>query len=304
MYGVTILGNNSALPAYERHPTSQALHWNDQIFLIDCGEGTQMQLSLYKIKRSRINHIFISHMHGDHYFGLAGLINSMGLLGRESPLHVYGPPQLQDIIHLQLKAAETNLPYDLRFHHLGNEKDGVLLDDKNITVSCFEVKHRIPTWGFLFKEKKAPRTLQRDAAIAAGIPHHFFNNLKWGEDYTTKSGDIIANSSVTTEGSPPLTYAYCADTLYDPSISALLQNVTLLYHESTFLHEDAARATARFHSTSIQAANIAAASKAKQLLIGHFSSKYEHLDCFLEEARSVFEKTELAIEGVTFLIKH
>lgn len=302
MHGVTILGNNSAIPAYDRHPTAQALHWNDQIFLIDCGEGTQMQLSLYKIRRSRINHIFISHLHGDHYFGLIGLITSLALLGRETPLHIYAPAPLEAIVQMQLGAADTHLPYALQFHTIS--ATSVLLDDKQITVSCFEVKHRIPTWGFLFKEKKAPRSLLKEAAIAAGIPQYFFNRLKWGEDYTSKNGEIISNDTVTTEGSAPLTYAYCADTLYEPSLCHHVQNVTLLYHEATFLQEQDDKATARFHSTAKQAAMIAKEANVKHLLIGHFSSRYEILDEFLNEAANIFEQTELALEGVTFLIKH
>jgi ribonuclease Z len=302
MHGVTILGNNSAIPAYDRHPTAQALYWNDQIFLIDCGEGTQMQLTRYKIRRSRINHIFISHLHGDHYFGLIGLITSMGLLGRDQPLHIYAPSPLESIVELQLAAAATKIPYELHFHSI--QGAGILLDDKQITVSCFEVRHRIACWGFLFKEKKAPRSLLKEEAIAAGIPQNFYNRLKWGEDYTSKTGEIISNESVTTSGTAPLTYAYCADTLYEPAICAHLQQVSLLYHESTFLHDESERAAARFHSTSKQAGMIAAEANAQRLIIGHFSSKYEELDCFLDEAKTVFENTELAMEGVTFLIKH
>ncbi|HSC52401.1 MAG TPA: ribonuclease Z [Phnomibacter sp.] len=302
MYGVTIMGNNSAIPAFDRHPTAQALHWDDQVFLIDCGEGTQMQISRYKIRRNRINHIFISHLHGDHYFGLIGLITSMGLLGREQPLHIYAPSQLQAIIQTQLDCASTTLPYTLHFHALAGS--GVLLEEKHVTVSCFEVKHRIPTWGFLFKEKKPPRSLVKEAAIQAGIPEIFFNRLKWGEDYTNKQGEIIPNESVTTPARPPLSYAYCADTLYEPGICEHIQEVTVLYHEATFLEEQQDKATDRFHSTAKEAALIAKAAQAKQLLIGHFSSRYEILDQFEEEACTEFAQTALALEGVTYLIKH
>lgn len=302
MYGVTIMGNNSAIPAFDRHPTAQALHWDDQVFLIDCGEGTQMQISRYKIRRNRINHIFISHLHGDHYFGLIGLITSMGLLGREQPLHIYAPSQLQGIIQTQLDCASTTLPYTLHFHTLSGS--GVLLEEKHVTVSCFEVKHRIPTWGFLFKEKKAPRTLVKEAAIQAGIPEYFFNRLKWGEDYTNKQGEIISNETVTIPARLPLSYAYCADTLYEPGICKHIQEVTVLYHEATFLEEQQDKATDRFHSTAKEAALIAKAAQAKQLLIGHFSSRYEILDQFEEEACAEFAQTALALEGVTYLIKH
>jgi ribonuclease Z len=302
MYGLTILGNNSALPAYDRHPTAQALHWGDQIFLIDCGEGTQMQLSRYKIRRSRIQHIFISHLHGDHYFGLVGLITSMGLMGRDTPLHVYGPQGLEAIIQLQLSAADTRLPYPLHFH--GITESGLLLDEKTVTVHCFAVKHRITCFGFFFAEKKAPRKLNKDAAIAAGIPHIFYQRLQWGEDYVAKTGEVIANESVTFAANPPLSYAYCADTLFDPSLCQHIQNASLLYHEATFLEAMKDKAAERFHATARQAATIASLSGARKLLVGHFSSRYESLVPFLEEASAVFEPTDLAIEGVTYLIRH
>lgn len=299
--GLTILGNNSALPAYDRHPTAQALHWQDQVYLIDCGEGTQIQLNQYKVRRGKINHIFISHLHGDHYFGLIGLITSMGLMGREAPLHLYAPPGLEAILTLQLQAADTRLPFELHFHALGADTE--LLSDRYVTVRCFAVQHRIPCWGFVFTEKKAPRTLLKDAAIEAGVPQAFFNRLKWGEDYQTKDGRLISNHSVTVAATPPVSYAYCADTTYLPALAEKLTGLTLLYHEATFLHDLAERAASRFHSTARQAAMLAAAAKPQRLLIGHFSSKYETLDEFLMEARDVFPATDLALEGVTYLLK-
>jgi ribonuclease Z len=301
MVGLTILGNNSALPAHERHPTAQALHWDEQIYLIDCGEGTQTQLSRYKIRRSKINHIFISHLHGDHYFGLIGLITSMGLMGREASLHLYSPPGLEDIINLQLKIADTRLPFPLHFHPL--QANAALLSDKHVTVHCFPVMHRIPCWGFLFVEKKAPRSLLKEAAIAAGIPQVFFGRLKWGEDYQHKDGRLVRNDTVTTAAAPPLSYAYCADTLYMPSLAQVVAGVSLLYHEATFLHDEAERAQSRFHSTAVQAAQLAQVAQPQRLLLGHFSSKYEVLDEFLNEARPIFPSTDLALEGVTYLLK-
>lgn len=302
MLGLTILGNNSAIPAYDRHPTAQVLSGSQQLYLIDCGEGTQMQLSHYKIKRSRIHHIFISHLHGDHYFGLIGLLNSMSLMGREQPLNLYGPAALMPIINMQLAAADTRLSFPLKFHAL--EADGILMSNEELTVSCFEVKHRIPCWGFVFTQKKAPRKLDMAAVIAAGIPAIFFNRLKWGEDYETKSGDRISNDKVTLPASPPLRYAYCADTMFDPSICRHLKHCTLLYHEATFLNDLQERAANRFHSTAAQAAAIAQMAQPHRLLIGHFSSKYEDLSPFLAEAKAVFPHTELALEGVTFLLRN
>jgi len=302
MFGVTILGNNSALPAYDRHPTAQVITMGDHQFLLDCGEGTQMQLSRFKIRHSRISRIFISHLHGDHYFGLIGLLTSMGLLGREQPLFLYAPPGLLPIIQLQLQVADTVLPYPLHFHAL--EEEGILIDEFKFRVRCFKTKHRIPCWGFVFEEKKFPRKLIREKAIEFGIPAVFFDRLKMGEDYQLKSGGTIPNEWVTLPNRPGRSYAYCADTLYMPELVDKISGCSLVYHEATYLHELAERAYARFHSTSKQAAQIAEAAGATQLLIGHFSSKYEQLDLLLQEALEVFPRTQLALEGCTFLVRH
>ena len=300
MFGVTILGINSALPAYERHPTAQVVTLNEQLFLIDCGEGTQMQLARYKVKRGKINHIFISHLHGDHYFGLLGLITSMGLLGREQDLHIYAPPPLKDIIHLQLEAASTALPFTLHFHPL--EKEGVLIDHPKFSVSCFATRHRIPCWGFIIREKKKPRKIDKDKITAYQIPAAYYERLKEGLDYETRSGEIIKNEWVTRPGIPPKSYAFCADTIYDESIADKTKDVSLLYHETTYLKDLEERAAARYHSTTLQAAAIAQKANASKLLIGHFSSKYETLETFLEETIQAFPNTQLAIEGVTYYV--
>jgi ribonuclease Z len=300
MFGVTILGNNSALPAYDRHPTSQVVTLDQHQFLIDCGEGTQMQLSRYKIRRSRINHIFISHMHGDHYFGLPGLITSMGLLGRETDLHLYAPPQIKPIIDAILAAADTRLPYTLHFHPLGEE--GLLADDARFTVETFKTNHRIECWGFFFKEKKSPRRINKDIISQYNLSAAAFDKLKMGEDVKTMEGETILNAQVTFANTPALSYAYCADTAYTPALADKVKDATVLYHETTYLKELEERAFLRFHSTTIQAANMAINANAKRLLIGHFSSKYEHLDQFLEEASSVFPATEIAVEGVTYRV--
>jgi ribonuclease Z len=299
MFGVTILGNNSALPAYDRHPTAQVVTLGEQLFLIDCGEGTQMQLSRYKIKRSKINHIFISHMHGDHYFGLPGLITSFGLLGREHELHVYAPAELQSIIDLMLKAANTILPFSLYFHALENES--VIVDEEKFSVECFKVNHRIECHGFIIREKKKPRKIDKEQVLKYEIPAAFYERLKNGEDYTTKNGELIKNELLTIANSPCKSYAYCADTGYSENIAAKVKNVSLLYHETTYLKSLESRAESRFHSTTIQAAQIAKLAEAKQLIIGHFSSKYEMLDEFLAETKEGFENTQLALEGVTYI---
>lgn len=300
MFGVTILGNNSAVPAYDRHPTAQIVTLHEELFLIDCGEGTQMQMTKYKIRRSKINHIFISHLHGDHYFGLIGLITSMGLLGRENDLHIYAPSTLKEIIDLQFKVADTKLPFALHFHPL--EKEGLIVEGKRFTVECFSTQHRIECWGFIIREKKHVRKIDKEKALQFNIPAVYYSHLKNGADYETKDGEIIKNEWVTLPNAKPRSYAFCADTIYDEQLAAIIQNATLVYHETTFLKDMNDRATARFHSTTHQAANIAIKANAQKLLIGHFSSKYENLDQFLSEAQEVFPNTDLAIEGVTFRI--
>lgn len=300
MFGVTILGNNSALPAYDRHPTAQVVTLDQFQFLIDCGEGTQMQLSRYKIRRSRINHIFISHLHGDHYFGLPGLITSMGLLNRETDLHLYAPAPLKPILDLMLQAADTRLPYTLHFHPL--DKEGTIVDDAKFSVECFKVFHRIECWGFVIREKKPLRKIDKEKTSPYKIPAAYYERIKMGEDFITSTGERILNDALTIPNSPPRSYAFCADTMYHEMIAERAKEVTLLYHETTYLHELEVRAFSRFHSTTVQAAQIAIKANAKRLLIGHFSSKYEQLDHFLEETSEVFPFTELAIEGVTYRI--
>ena len=300
MFGVTILGNNSALPAYDRHPTAQVVTLDQFQFLIDCGEGTQMQLSRYKIRRSRINHIFISHLHGDHYFGLPGLITSMGLLNRENDLHLYASAPLKPILDLILQAADTRLPYTLHFHPLDTE--GIIVDDPKFSVECFKVFHRIECWGFVFREKKPLRKIAKERIGQYKIPSADFDRIKMGEDFITNKGDRIANEDLTIANTPPRSYAYCADTMYHETIAEKAKEVTVLYHETTYLHELEERAVLRFHSTTVQAAQIAHKANAKRLLIGHFSSKYEILDDFLKETSAVFADTELALEGVTYRI--
>lgn len=300
MFGVTILGNNSAIPAYDRHPTAQVVTLNDQVFLIDCGEGTQMQIARYRIRRSKIHHIFISHLHGDHYFGLIGLITSMGLLGREQELHLYAPAGLKDIIDLQLKVADTNLPFPLIFHPL--EAEGMLVDTLKFSVECFATQHRVPCWGFIIREKRKPRKIDKVKVLQYDIPAAFYERLKDGDDYETREGELIRNEWVTLANKPARSYAFCADTRFDESLIDKTKGVTLLYHEATYLKDLAERALARFHSTTVQAATIALRAGVGKLLIGHFSSKYEKLDEFRNEAQAVFAETDLAIEGVTYRI--
>ncbi len=300
MFALTILGNNSAIPAFDRNPTAQVLQNMEESFLIDCGEGTQMQLSKYKIKRSKIGHIFISHLHGDHYFGLIGLLTSMSLLNRTQELHLYAPPELEMLLQLQLDFANSQLCYPLHFHAIVQE--GLIAETNKTTIECFKVQHRIPCWGFIFREKKNPRKLNPERAKIYEIPAAFYENLQRGEDYKNKKGTIVPNDEVTFAASKPKSYAYCADTIFDEALASKVIEVDLLYHETTYLKDLHERAATRFHSTTIQAATIAKKAEAKRLLIGHFSSKYEELDLFLKEAKEVFTNTELALQGTSFII--
>ncbi len=300
MLAVTILGNNSALPAYDRHPTAQLVTLDDQLFLVDCGEGTQVQLSKYRIRWGRINHIFISHLHGDHYFGLPGFLSSMGLLQREQELHLFAPAPLKEILDLQFKAANTILPYQLHFHPL--TKDEVLIRNDRFQVECFATKHRVECYGFRFQQVKAPRRLNPEKAVEYGVPASFYDRLKQGENYITKDGKVVFNESVTEAAPLPKSYAYCADTMYDEDLVEKVKDVDLLYHETTYLKDLGERATARFHATTWQAATIAKKARVGRLLIGHFSSKYDKLDIFQHEAREIFDRTDLALEGVTFKV--
>jgi ribonuclease Z len=300
MFGVTILGNNSAVPAYDRHPTSQVVTVGNQLYMVDCGEGTQIQLMKYKIRRSKISHILISHLHGDHYFGLIGLLTSFGLLGRTQDLQVYSPGHLKEIIELQLKAGDVQLPYNLQIHTINQE--GILFQNDKIKVSCFKTNHRVVCYGFRFDEVKNPCKLDIEKAKQYEIPASYYGKLQEGLDYETKDGVVIKNEMVTIPNEAIKSYAFCADTKYDETILPHIQGVNLMYHETTYLHNLEVKATERFHSTSKQAATMALKANAQQLIIGHFSSKYEKLEEFQNEAQTVFSQTEIAKEGVTFFI--
>ena len=300
MLAVTILGNNSAVPAHNRHPTSQVIQTQDHKFLVDCGEGTQMQMTAYKIKPGKINHIFISHLHGDHYFGLIGLLTTLRLNNRKSELNIYSPKSLKEIIDLQFKVADANLTYQIHFHEFINE--GIIFEDKKIEIECFKVNHRIECWGFLFREKKNNRKINPQKVAKYNIPSSFYESLQDGSDYISASNEIIKNELLTTPGQHASSYAYCADTGYFEQIIGKISDVDLLYHESTYLDALEDKASARFHSTSKQAATIAKKANAKKLLLGHFSSMYENIDDFRMEACEIFENTECAIEGVCYLV--
>jgi ribonuclease Z len=296
---VTILGNNSALPAYGRNPTAQVVTLYGEDILIDCGEGTQIKMQQYGIRWRHLNHIFISHLHGDHYFGIFGLLNSMSLLGRTAALHLYAPAPLKALIQATLDVSANELAYPFFFHPLP-EGAAQLIDHKLFTVHCFPVEHRIPTHGFLITRKTRGRKLLPDKAAAAGIPSYFYDRLKQGEDYTDKEGRVIQNELVTEEGPKPKRYAFCADTVYTDSFLEHIQDADLIYHESTYLSDNEERARLRFHSTAAQAAMIAHKAGAKQLLLGHYSSKYRDLTLFREEAAAIFPNVLASEEGAAY----
>lgn len=300
MLAVTILGNNSAVPAFDRHPTSQVVTLDGNNYLVDCGEGTQIQMINYKIRRGKISHIFISHLHGDHYFGLVGLINSFSLLGHQQELHVFGPSPLQQIIEMQLKVADTKLCYPLHFHTISGP--ATLVDNDRIEIKCFPTQHRIECYGFSFREKRKPRKLILESVRENNIPLHFYENLKAGEDFVTSAGETIRNEWLTVEGPKGRTYAFCADTRYNEGMIEHIKDADLIYHETTYLDHLRERALERFHTTTKQAAELARKAGVKKLLIGHFSSKYDTLEEFETEAREVFPNTELALEGVTYKV--
>ena len=300
MFGVTILGNNSAIPAHGRHPTAQIITTGDDLLLFDCGEGTQIQILNYKIRRSRINHIFISHLHGDHYFGLIGLLSSFALLNRIQPLHVYGPAPLKGLLDQQFQLSETHITFPFEFHAI--EKDGLLLDAPFYTVSCFSTKHRIECRGFVVRQKKRKRKIIRHLAEQKNIPLHLYPSLQKGEDIHLEDGSSVPNENITTAAPAPKSYAFTADTLFDPEMVEHIKGVDLLYHEATYPHALVDKASARYHSTTKEAAEIARLAGVHKLLIGHFSAKFDNPLTFEEEAKEVFPNTEAAMEGVTYIV--
>lgn len=301
-FEVTILGSSSATPIYNRNPTSQALNINDHFYLIDCGEGTQQQMLRFDIKASRIDYIFISHLHGDHYLGLVGLLSSLHLNGRTKPLKLFGPAPLMEIIQLQLKYSETTLQYELDFKITDPTRAEIIVDNQDITIETIPLVHRIACTGFLFKQKKRSRKIIKDRAEQLNIPVPYFAVLKKGGDYTAPDGTVYKNDTLTRDPDEPKTYAYCSDTLYSESYFDQIANATLLYHEATFLDNMKERANDTHHTTALQAGGVAVKTGAHKLLIGHFSARYKSLNELLDETRSVFPATELAIEGKTFVI--
>jgi ribonuclease Z len=301
-FEIQILGSSSATPIYSRHPTAQVINLHERLFLVDCGEGTLIQLNRYHIKFHRINHIFISHLHGDHYLGIVGLLSTLHLQGRQTELCLYCPPDLEEIIEIQLKYSQTTLRYKINYIHIDATAPKKIYEDDDLVIHTIIMNHRIPCTGFLFKEKLKARKLIKQKLLEHNIPLDAYVDLKNGKDYTDASGKTISNSELTTPPPPSRTYAFCSDTIYDESIIPHIKGVDLLYHEATFLNDKLERAKETFHTTALQAGEMAKKAGVKRLIIGHFSARYKNLYPLLEETKTVFPNSTLAIEGDVFSV--
>lgn len=302
IFEVHILGCGSALPTTRHNSSSQVVRVGNKQYMIDCGEGTQLQLRKSHIHFSFIDHVFVSHLHGDHCFGLIGMISSFGLLGRTTPLHIHADPMLKELMQPQLDFFCKDLKYKVVFHDIDATKHALIFENNAITVHTLPQKHRIPCCGFLFKEKPKKRHLRKEMIERYNIPEYKRRGIKEGEDYTTPEGETIPNSILTSPADASRSYAYCSDTLPCPANCPLIENVDLLYHEATFAQSEAQRAKATFHTTAKDAAGIAKQANAKKLVIGHFSSRYDDESLLLAEAQEIFPNTELAKENAVFKI--
>lgn len=302
-FEVTILGCGAAIPTSRRNPTSQYIVCNDRHILIDCGEGTQMQIRKYGVKFQRINHILISHMHGDHYFGLVGLISTMHLMGRDKGLTIYGPAELESIIRIQLELGGAKLDFEITFVPLNGKETKLLFEDRLIEIHTFPLKHRIPTNGFIIKEKTKERRLISESIKGSGLTIQDLPKLKNGENVVSEDGKHYEFEDYTLPPKPSFSYAYCSDTVYDERLKSILENATVLYHEATFVEKDRARATSTFHSTASDAAKIAKLANIKTLLLGHLSARYDSNDQHLIEAGQFFENVLVVEDGQRILVQ-
>jgi len=297
---LTILGSSSALPTSERNPSAHVLSAHERFFLIDCGEGTQLQMRKHHIRFGKINHIFISHLHGDHVFGLYGLLSTFSLMGRQIPLHLYAPENYGDILQSHLNDFDIHLGFELDFHPLGGNDPVKILDDKYLTVTSFPLKHRIPSYGFLFQEKEDDRKIIKECISMYRIPVAKMHAIKQGEDLVMSDGSVIKNADITLPPPSPLSYAYCSDTRYFRRLSSFVKNVSLLYHEATFSSDKEKLAKMTGHSTAADAARVAREAQAGALIIGHFSARYRETKSLVEESRSIFPVTIPATDGITY----
>jgi ribonuclease Z len=303
-FTVTILGNSAAIPTKTNHLSSQLLTYNGIGYLIDCGEGTQMQLVRYNIKFGIIKHVFISHLHGDHFFGLVGLISTFHLLGRDKPLNIYSPAPLKSIIDIQLNVTHTDLSYELIFHELQEDCLLKILETDNMQAYSFPLVHRVPTWGFKFIQRAKQKRIKKSFVEEYKPSVSNILKIKEGHDYEDTNGKIIPNSDITIPPPKPLSYAYCSDTKFDKSIIEYVKNSTLLYHEATFENSMQQRANDKFHSTARDAAVIAKEANVSQLLLGHFSARIKDLDKLKKEASEIFKPSFISEEGKDYKISH
>ena len=297
---LTILGCYAATPRTFTNPTSQILEIKNRLFLIDCGEGTQVQLRKNKIKFSKINHVFISHLHGDHFFGLIGLVSTFSLLGRTTELHIHGPKGIKEIITMQLRLSNSWTNYDLIFHELQSKESEIIYEDDKVLVKTIPLHHRVYTNGFLFQEKVGARKLNADAVQDYEIESCYYQNIKNGKDIMLEDGRLIENDKLTFAPVPAKSYAFCSDTAYHEGIIPIIQNADVLYHEATFLQSEESLAKKTLHSTAKEAAMIALKSNVKQLILGHYSTRYESIEMFKQEAETIFPDVLLADDGTSF----
>lgn len=296
-FEITILGCGSAMPTTLHHPPSQLVNMNEKLFMIDCGEGTQLQMRKYKVRMSKLHSLFISHLHGDHIFGLPGLISTLSLLGRTTDLNIYAHKEIDFMLNPLLIYLGKHMSFKINLFPLNPDAEEVIFENRTMSVTSFPLKHRIHANGFLFEEKESPRHISREMIDFYHIPVRQIQEIKNGADYLTPDGALILNEHLTYPGNTARRYAYCSDTAYAPEIVSFIKNVDLLYHEATFAESEQNRAEETFHSTARQAAEIAAAAEVKKLIIGHYSSRYSEIGTLLKEAVAVFPNTELAVEG-------
>lgn len=295
-FRIHVLGCGSALPTLKHCSSSQVVEIRRKLFMVDCGEGTQMQLRRSRLRFTQINTIFISHLHGDHCFGLIGLISTFGLLGRTAPLHIYAPGELQPMLMAQMELFCTGLEYQVVFHEVDTTKNAVIYEDRSLTVTSIPLVHRKPCCGFLFQEKQTLPHIKRDVIDAYNIPISQINNIKNGADWVMEDGEIIPNSRMVKPAEPARSYAYCSDTKYMPELHKMIKGVSVLYHESTYANDACDKAALYNHSTAEEAAKVARDANAGKLLLGHFSARYENENILLEEAKKVFPNSVLASE--------
>ena len=303
MFDINVLGCGSAIPTTWHMASSQVVDLRDKLYMIDCGEGTQVQMRKNKIKFSRVNHIFISHFHGDQCFGLTGLISTFGLLGRTGDLFLHGHKDLETYLTPLLKLFCDRLPYKVCFNHIDTTRSDLVMEDRSLKVTSIPLRHRIPCCGYLFEEKETAAHIIKDMTDFYKVPLYQLQAIREGADFITPEGEVISNNRLVRPAEPARKYAYCSDTLFTPAIVPIIEGVDLLYHEATFNEEDASRAKVTYHSTAKQAAEIAKAAKVKQLMIGHYSARYEDLTTMKEEAASVFPNVILANEGLKISLK-